>query len=104
MTDSYDSLVPKMTAVLSSNPSQKILKSVTFILERAMSDVNYTFPSLPSSSYRNESTTSLHGKGYSASITSNPSSQGPGAREQVLEDLGMKGLGEMKFLPVKVER
>ncbi|KAK4687682.1 neurofibromin 1, partial [Tremellales sp. Uapishka_1] len=97
----YDSLVPRMTAVLATTANKDILSAVTVTLERAMSDPTYTFPSMPPTS---DSTTSLHHQtSYSASISSIPS-MGMGAREQVLDDLGMKGLGELSFPSAKMER
>jgi len=44
-----------------------------------------------------------HDKSYSASISSMPS-LAVGSREQVLEDLGMRGLGELSFGQMKPER
>ncbi|EIW67076.1 hypothetical protein TREMEDRAFT_69974 [Tremella mesenterica DSM 1558] len=95
----YDILVPRMLATLSTTSNMQILTVITQILERAMADPSYQFPSTISS----ESQSSLHQQGYSASISSTPS-VGAGQREQVLEDLGMKGLGEMGFASVKPDR
>jgi neurofibromin 1 len=89
-----------MTAVLATTASLPILSAVTQILERAMTDPTYTFPS---SQMTSESMSSLHHKKYSTSISS-ARSLGLGAREQVLEDLGMKGLGELGFPSAKMER
>ena len=93
-----------MTGVLASTTNVAILTAATSILERALSDSTYTFPSsgFPSS----ESNTSLNHKSHTASISSASMNGGgvPNASEQVLEDLGMKGLAEMNFPAVRMER
>lgn len=96
----YDTLVPRMLSTLSTTPNTQILGVITLILERAMSDPSFQFPSALSS----ESQSSLQMRGYSASISSEPSAPGLGAREAVLDDLGMKGLGDMSFAQVKPDR
>jgi neurofibromin 1 len=85
-----------MTAVLNTTSSTTILSAVTQIFERAMVDTTYSFPVSPSD------TASLHKK--SSFANSAPSTNGPSAREQVLEDLGMKGLTDMSFTSVKIDR
>ncbi|OCF40958.1 neurofibromin 1 [Kwoniella heveanensis CBS 569] len=102
----YDLLIPRIISTLTTTSNLSILRSTTVILERALSDPNYSLPN-PTGLPTADSSTSLHmhGKGYSPSISSNPSMGGQSAaREQVLEDLGMKGLGELAFPPVKVDR
>ncbi|WVF65508.1 hypothetical protein IAT40_000236 [Kwoniella sp. CBS 6097] len=102
----YDLLIPRIISTLTTTSNLSILRSTTVILERALSDPNYSLPN-PSALPTADSSTSLHmhGKGYSPSISSNPSMGGQSAaREQVLEDLGMKGLGELAFPPVKADR
>jgi neurofibromin 1 len=125
----YDSLIPRMTSVLSTTTTLPILESVSILLETALRDPNYTFPQ---TALHGESSSSLphshsaqfganngggpglgsgsgsgfgrgHDKSYSASISSMPS-LGVGSREQVLEDLGMRGLGELSFGAMKPER
>jgi neurofibromin 1 len=103
----YDSLVPRMTAVLATTSNTTILSSVTTILERALTDSHYTFPTTGILS--SESMSSLHQKSYSASISSAPSATGAGgatggARGEVLDELGMRGLGEMGFPNGRMER
>ncbi|KAL7420982.1 Ras GTPase activating protein ira2 [Cryptotrichosporon argae] len=104
----YDSLIPRMMAVVATTSSTAILSNATLIFERAMADGSYSFPSGPSGAPGlppSESTSSLrHQKSYSASISSATPSQGLGQREQVLEDLGMKGLAEITFPQVRVDR
>jgi neurofibromin 1 len=114
---SYDTLVPRMTAVLATTSNTSILSSVTAILERALADTNYSFPSAGILS--SESMSSLHQKSYSASISSVPSvtglgigggmggsngGGGGGRAETVLEDMGMKGLAELSFPHARMER
>ena len=89
-----------MLSTLSTTQNTQILGVITLILERAMSDPSFQFPSALSS----ESQSSLHMRGYSASISSEPSAPGLGAREAVLDDLGMKGLGDMSFAQVKPDQ
>ena len=99
---SYDTLIPRMTATLSTTSSIPILNAMTTILERAMSDPNYTFPPSISAS---ESTSSLHlhTKSYAQSISSAPSI-GQSQRDQVLDDLGMRGIGELTFQIMKMDQ
>ncbi len=101
---SYDSLIPRMTSVLATTSNSSIIIAITAILERALSDSTYTFPS--ATPLASDSASSLHKKSYAASISSVPSMVGGslGAREQVLEDLGMRGLAEMSFPVVRMER
>nr|XP_031861450.1 uncharacterized protein CI109_003054 [Kwoniella shandongensis]KAA5528522.1 hypothetical protein CI109_003054 [Kwoniella shandongensis] len=112
----YDSLIPRIITTLTSTSNLSILRSTTSILERAFSDPNYNFSTHLSGLPTTESSTSLQhqahsqlGKGYPASVSSSPSPSfgtgiGQGTREQVLEELGMRGLGELSFPPVKVDR
>ncbi|OXB36317.1 neurofibromin 1 [Cryptococcus neoformans] len=101
----YDSLIPRIVSTLTSTNNISIISSSTTILERALSDPNYTFTNT-SAIPNADSNTSLpypgHGKVYASSISSSPSVGA--AREQVLDDLGMKGLAELAFPQVKVER
>lgn len=102
---SYDSLIPRIVATLTTTNNTLIINSSTTILERALSDPNYTFTN-PSAILSADSSTSLpqggHGTVYASSISSNPNVVA--AREQVLDDLGMKGLAEIAFPEVKVDR
>lgn len=86
----YDSLIPRMTAVLTTTASTSILSAVTLIFERAMADSTYSFGAQANGDR----------KYGGSSLGSNVS----GAREQVLEDLGMKGLSDMSFQGVKIDR
>jgi len=102
-----------MTATLATTPSSQILEIVTSLLDKALVDPNYTFPS-QSGLTGSESMTSLsmHQKSHSGSISSQPSISGidgglvgrVGGRDQMLEDLGMKGLTELGFPGVKMDR
>ena len=101
----YDSLIPRITTVLATTSNPDILDCATSILQRALSDSTYTFPS--SAALTSESASSLNQKSYAVSISSMPSlpgGSGLSAREQVLEDLGMKGLAESSFPAVRMER
>lgn len=98
----YDSLIPRMTAVLASTSNTAILSAVSSILERAMGDPSYTFPS---PMYPSESNSSLHQKSYSASISSVPSVFGVGTKgDGLLEEMGMKGLADLSFPAGRMER
>ncbi|ORY28775.1 hypothetical protein BCR39DRAFT_533800 [Naematelia encephala] len=102
----YDTLIPRMTAVLGTTTNVSVLDSITRILERAISDPNYSFPSQALASNETQST-STHQKSYNGSISSSPSMTGivgSGAREAFLEDLGMNGLAELGFPSVKMDR
>lgn len=90
-----------MTAVLATTTTVPIITSITTILNKAMVDPAYSFPqsNLPTS----ESHTSLHHRSQSGSVSSHPSI-GAGAREQLLEDMGMRGLSELTFVNVKMDR
>ncbi|WVN87921.1 uncharacterized protein L203_103118 [Cryptococcus depauperatus CBS 7841] len=102
----YDSLIPRIISTITTTSNSSIIQASTTILERAFTDPNgYTIPplsTLPSI----DSNTSLHHAGhskpYAPSISSNLSLSGQ--REQVLEDLGMKGLGELAFPQVKTDQ
>ncbi len=91
-----------MTGLLATTTNPGILTAVTAILERALSDSTYTFPS--NTPVTSESVSSFNQKSYAASISSSPSMRDLSAREQVLEDLGMRGLAELSFPAVKMER
>lgn len=99
-----------MTATLATTTNEVILNSITQILERAMADSSYTFPSiLPNALSESQSFNGLHRKSYDASLSSSPSMQtmsekGSASKDQVLEDLAMKGLGELNFPTAKMER
>ncbi|WVW79391.1 hypothetical protein I302_101360 [Kwoniella bestiolae CBS 10118] len=103
----YDILIPRIITTLTTTSNLSILKSTSIILERALSDPNYSLPSM-SSLPTTDSFTSLHLHGpkmYASSISSSPSlTPNNGAREQVLEDLGMRGLAELNFVQVKSDR
>ncbi|ORX39325.1 putative ras GTPase activator [Kockovaella imperatae] len=98
----YDSLIPRMTAALATTSSVPIINAITLILERAMADPNYTFPPTLNAS---ESTSSLQlqAKSYAQSISSAPS-VGQSPRDQVLEDLGMRGIAELTFPAMKLDQ
>lgn len=97
----YDTLIPRMTGVLTTTTSTAILQNVTLIFERAMADAMYTFPT----GLATESSSSVHKKNYSPSVSSgNTSNLNVRPRDQVLEDLGMKGLTDMGFTGVKLDR
>jgi hypothetical protein len=108
-----------------------IQQAITTILDRAMSDSSYVFPSISSITSglalmsmagagggANESSTSLgmglqHQKSYSASISSIPSRMAGGAVADgqgqqggmaLLDEMGMRGLGDMGFAVGKSER
>lgn len=91
---SYDTLIPRMTTVLSTTASTAIMHSVTLLFERALADASYSFPATHA-----DSNTSLHKKTYAPSVASTSVQ-----REQVLDDLGMKGLADMTFQGVKLDR
>ena len=100
----YDLLIPRMMAVLATTSNPQLLAVVTSILERALSDSTYTFPTGPMPA--SESMTSLT-RSQSTSISSVPSLVGGAelaARDQLLEDLGMRGLAELSFPAVRMER
>ncbi|WWD06786.1 hypothetical protein V865_004881 [Kwoniella europaea PYCC6329] len=106
----YDILIPRIITTLTTTSNLSILKSTSIILERALSDPTYSLPSL-SGLPTADSSTSLHhqhhghGKIYASSISSSPSlTTNNGAREQVLEDVGMRGLNDLNFVQVKSDR
>ncbi|OCF79181.1 neurofibromin 1 [Kwoniella mangroviensis CBS 8886] len=106
----YDILIPRIITTLTTTSNLSILKSTSIILERALSDPNYSLPSL-SELLTADSSTSLHhqhhghGKINASSISSSPSlTTNNGAREQVLEDLGMRGLNDLNFVQIKSDR
>jgi len=84
-----------MTGVLNTTSSTAILSAVTQIFERAMVDTTYSFPSTGDGA-------SIHKKSSFASGA--PTSNGPSPREVILEEHGMKGLTEMSFVSVKLDR
>lgn len=96
----YDTLIPRMTGVLTTTTSTAILQNVTLIFERAMADSSYTFPT----GLATDSSSSVHNKNYSASVSSGQTNPTVRPRDQVLEDLGMKGLTDMSFTGVKLDR
>ncbi|CAK9779949.1 putative ras GTPase activator [Cutaneotrichosporon oleaginosum] len=96
----YDTLIPRMTGVLTTTTSTAILQNVTLIFERAMADASYTFPT----GIATDSSSSVHKKNYSASVSSGQTNINVRPRDQVLEDLGMKGLTDMSFSGVKLDR
>ncbi|WOO81456.1 Neurofibromin [Vanrija pseudolonga] len=102
----YDSLIPRMAGVMGSTSSTAILSAVTVIMERAMADASYSFAPVPIAG--NESTQSLHQKNFSTSINNSaapmPVVTPHGTREQVLDDLGMRGLNDMSFQPGSADR
>jgi neurofibromin 1 len=97
-----------MTAILATTPSVQIVETVTSLLSRALSNPEYTFPSLGLSGSESMGSLSTHHKSYSGSISSQPSTKGGlgklGVREQILDDLGMRGLAELNFPVVKMDR
>ncbi|WVQ63868.1 uncharacterized protein L199_002024 [Kwoniella botswanensis] len=106
----YDILIPRIITTLTTTSNLSILNSTSIILERALSDPSYSLPSL-SGLPTADSSTSLHhqhhghGKIYASSISSSPSlTTNNGAREQVLEDVGMRGLNDLNFVQVKSDR
>lgn len=113
---SYDSLIPRMTAVLSTTSTLPVLQAVSTLLETALRDPTYSFPAnlaSDSSHSLHQSQSGPHGSGmpsmgshaksYSASISSMPS-MGMTGRDQVLDDLGMRGLGELSFAHMKADK
>ncbi|WWC73068.1 uncharacterized protein I206_107033 [Kwoniella pini CBS 10737] len=109
----YDVIIPKIITTLTTTSNLSILKSTSIILEIALSNSSYSLPNLS----HTDSSTSLnlhnqqhhhhhHQKVYSASISSNPSlgASGTGSREQVLDDLGFKGLNELGFIQIKYDK
>ncbi|ODN95826.1 neurofibromin 1 [Cryptococcus wingfieldii CBS 7118] len=101
----YSSLIPRIMSTLGATSNISIINSSTVILERALMDDTYAFPNL-SAIPSTDSSTSLphgHGKPYASSISSTPSVVA-GTKEQLLEDIGMKGLGELAFPQVKADR
>jgi neurofibromin 1 len=108
-----------MTATLATTPSVPILEIITSLFDKALSDPQYSFPSQPGLGISESMTSlSLHQKSVSGSISSQPSISGvdgglagraganasAGGRDQMLEDLGMKGLVELGFPSVKMDR
>lgn len=114
---SYDALIPRMTATLSTTAHPGVLDAITTILERAMLDSTYTFPAqlprtdsqsslAPSHSY-SQSLAQAHGftgAGYEPSTGSGSVRTGAGQRDQVLEEMGMKGLTELSWSVPKMDR
>ncbi|WWC91180.1 uncharacterized protein L201_006121 [Kwoniella dendrophila CBS 6074] len=110
----YDILIPKIISTLTTTSNLSVLQSTSIILERALSDPNYSLTVLP----KTESTTSVNlssqnninnnNKIYTNSLSSKTSlsnnGNGGGTREQVLDDLGMKGLSELNFGQVKPDK
>lgn len=94
---SYDTLIPRMTAVLNTTISTPIMQSITHLFDKAMSDASYSFPTAGHA----DSNSSLHRKTYAPSVTS---TSAVAQREAVLDDLGMKGLADMSFQPVNFDR
>lgn len=95
-----------MAGVMGSTSSTAILSAVTVIMERAMADASYSFAPVPIAG--TESTQSLHQKNFSTSINNSaapmPVVTPHGTREQVLDDLGMRGLNDMSFQPGSADR
>lgn len=109
-----------MVSVLSTTSTIPILDSITIILERAMLEPSYSFPNgsgfppsdsmsslqhaqhnthTPSSSFGHN-----HTKNYAGSISSVSPSLNNAARDQALDDLGLRSLAELSFVPVKGDR
>ena len=121
----YDNLLPRAISVLGNTSNPAIISSITAIINHAMTDPTYTFPadlgpmestlSLNSHglSQHLQSQTQFqqhqHGRSYSASISSvhaptTNTSRGGSRGDVMLEDLGMRGLGEMSFNIGKSDR
>lgn len=98
----YDSLLPRLMTTLTTSSHPALVQNATTILSRALTDPSYTIPTgapLPT-----DSQTSLQ-QSFQGSISSMPgglSSGGP--LLGVLDDLGMRGLSEGAFTPVKTDR
>jgi neurofibromin 1 len=97
----YDSLIPRLSTTINTSSHPALIHNATIVLSRALADTAYTFPS--SSSHANDSQTSLQ-QSFKGSISSLNGGGGGGAMIAVLDDLGMKGLSEGGFAPVKTER
>lgn len=113
----YDTIIPRAVSVLGNTTNPSIIASVTTIIDRALADPSYTFPtdmgpSESSLSLNNHNHAARHGRSYSASISSIPSGavgqQRDGGAlnrgETMLEEMGMRGLGDMSFNMGKNDR
>lgn len=98
----YDGLLPRLSATINTSSNPTLIKTASAILSKALADPSYSFPT--TGAHPNDSQTSLQ-PSFQGSISS---AQGVGvtggAMAGVLDDLGMKGLGEGGFTPVKTER
>jgi hypothetical protein len=88
----YDGLMPRMTAILNTTSNPAIMSAVCDIMERAITPKGSLTPS------------SSFGHHPKSSIASSTFSQPPEGRDQVLDDLGMKGLTETSFPTPNLER
>lgn len=99
----YDTLLPRLSATINTSSNPALISSAKIVLSKARADPTYHFPNTGPKA--NDSQTSLQHsfKGSISSIPGGSASGGPGLTS-VLDDLGMKGLGEGEFAPVKIEK
>jgi neurofibromin 1 len=91
---------------LSTTSTLSILDSVSTILQNALSDSNYNFPTTSTltgsdsvTSFQHANNSGLgHTKSFSGSVSSlTPSMAANAPRDQVVDDLGMRGLMDLSF-------
>jgi hypothetical protein len=97
----YDILIPLLSTTINTSSHPALIEYATVIIGRALSDTNYTFPT--NSLSASDSQISLQ-QSFKGSISSLNGGGGGGPLVAVLEDLGMKALGEGGFAPVKMDR
>lgn len=99
----YDNLLPRLSATINTSTNPALIQSASVVLSKALADPSYQFPT--TGPLASDSQTSLQ-QSFQGSISSIPggSASGGGPMTGVLDDLGMKGLGEGGFTPVKTEK
>lgn len=98
----YDSLLPRLSATINTSTNPALIQSASIVLSKALADPSYHFPT--TGPLASDSQTSLQ-QSFQGSISSIPAGSGTGGPMiGVLDDLGMKGLGEGGFAPTKPEK
>lgn len=97
----YDSLLPRLSATINTSTNPALISTASILLAKALADPSYSFST--SGALASESQSSLQ-PSFHGSISSMPAATTGGQMNAVLDDLGMKGLGEGGFAPVKTDK
>jgi neurofibromin 1 len=100
----YDSLLPRLSATINTSTNLALIHSANIVLSKARSDPSYHFPTTGPKASDSQTSLQQSFKGSISSIPGGGSSATGGQMIRVLDDLGMKGLGEGGLAPVKTEK